>query len=58
MNMSERLIIKHQRMTSCDKNTKMWWQRRDVASTDKFLEETFSLTGEGKEWYALRESEC
>ena len=58
MNMSARLIIKHQRITSCDKNTQMRWQRRDVASADKFLEENFSLTGEGEEWNALRELEC
>ena len=36
----------------------MRWQRRDVASADKFLEENFSLTGEGEEWNALRELEC
>ena len=47
--MPEGRLIKHQQAERCDKNNQMRWWRRDVATADKFLEETFSLTGEDKD---------
>ena len=46
MHMTAGRIIKHQRTARCDKSTQMWWRRRDVEIADRFLEATFSLTGE------------
>ena len=39
-------LIKHQRTAQCDKNTQIRWRRWDVEITDKYLEDTFSLTSE------------
>ena len=46
MHMPAGRLVKHQRTAQCDKNTQMWCRRRDVEIADKFLEATFSLTGE------------
>ena len=39
-------LIKHHRTSTCDKNTHMWWYRRDVAIVYRCSEATFILTGE------------
>ena len=46
MHMEVGRLIKHQRTASCDKNTHMQRQRRDVAIADRCSEENFSLIGE------------
>ena len=48
MHMPAGRLINHQRIARCDKNTQIWWRRRDVDIVDNFLEATFSLTGEEK----------
>ena len=44
-------FIKHQWTEQCEKNNQMRWRRRDVVTAEKFLEDTFSLTGEDGEKY-------
>ena len=46
MHMPVGWLIRHRKMLCCNKNTKMRWRRRDVAIAARYLEATFSLTGE------------
>ena len=46
MHMPEGCLIKNYRTACCEKNTHMWWQRRDVAIADKCSGANFSLKGE------------
>ena len=38
--------IVHVRTQICDRNTQIWWRRRDVAITSQCAEASFSLAGE------------
>ena len=38
--------IVHVRTQRCDRNTQIWWRRRDVAITSQCAEASFSLAGE------------
>ena len=51
MRMPAGRFIKHQWTEQCEKNNHMRWRRRDVVTAEKFLEDTFSLTGEDGEKY-------
>ena len=49
MHMPAGRLIRHRKTARYDKNTQMRWRRWDVAITARFLEATFSLTGEEEE---------
>ena len=46
MHMKEGRLIRHTKTARCDKDTHMRWRRKDTAIAVRFMEATFSLTGE------------
>ena len=51
MNMPAGRLTKNHRDQRCNKNTQMWWRRRDVAIASWCAEAFFSLTEEDEEKY-------
>ena len=46
MHMPAGRLIKHHQTQQCDRNTQMWWRRRDVAIASRCAKASFSLTEE------------
>ena len=46
MHMPAGWILKHQRTKGCDRNTQIWWQRKDISIAIRCEGATFILIGE------------